>query len=193
MKVCILMGSPRLNGNTVELVKPFIEELEKRNVQVEYIVLKDKNILPCLGCYACQGVTGQYGCQQSDDMQEIVSQIVKSDCFILATPIYTWYCPTEMKLVLDRFYGMNKFYGRGEGSLWQGKKCGIIATHGYDAQYGAKPFETGIKRLCEHSNLNYIGMYSVRDLNNKASFQTPEAVDGAKKFAQMLMIKCNDL
>lgn len=183
------MGSPRFNGNTAELVKPFIKELQVNDIQVQYITLADKNIFSCLGCYACQDVTGEYGCRQNDDMQYIVSQIVQSDCFILATPIYTWYCTTEMKAMLDRFYGMNKFYGRGEGSLWIDKKCGIIATHGYDSQYGAEPFETGIKRLCEHSNLKYVGMYSVRDEDNKASFQTVEAVNGAKKFAQMLITK----
>lgn len=189
MKVCILMGSPRLDGNTVELVKPFIEELEIGGVQVVYITLADKNISFCSGCYACQNITGEYGCWQNDDMQDIISQIIQSDCFVLATPIYTWYCPSEMKAMLDRFYGMNKFYGSGKGSLWEGKKCAIIATHGYDAQYGAEPFEMGIKRLCEHSNLNYVGMYSVRDENNKASFQTVEAISGAAKFARDLLTK----
>ncbi|MDF2801954.1 MAG: hypothetical protein K0S61_1857 [Anaerocolumna sp.] len=189
MRVCILMGSPRMNGNTAELVKPFIEELEMNNVQVVYITLADKNIHFCRGCYACQNVTGDYGCQQKDDMQDIVTQIEKSDCFVLATPIYTWYCPAEMKAMLDRFYGMNKFYGSGKGSLWAGKKCAIIATHGYDAQYGAGPFEMGIKRLCEHSDLNYAGMYSVRDEDDKASFQTVEAMNGAKRFAQLLLAK----
>lgn len=189
MKVCILMGSPRLNGNTAELVKPFIEELKANGVQADYITLADKNISPCRGCYACQDATGEYGCRQNDDMQYIVSKIVESDCFILATPIYTWYCPAEMKAMLDRFYGMNKFYGSGNGSLWEGKKCGIIATHGYDSQYGAGPFETGIKRLCEHSKLEFIGMYSVRDLDNKASFQTEQAMDGAKKFAQTVITR----
>jgi multimeric flavodoxin WrbA len=183
------MGSPRLNGNTAELVKPFIEELEMNDVQVEYITIADKNIHACRGCYACQDVTGDYGCQQDDDMQNIVAKIVQSDCFILATPIYTWYCPAEMKAMLDRFYGMNKFYGSGEGSLWEGKVCGIIATHGYDSRYGAGPFETGIKRLCGHSNLRYAGMYSVRDEDNKASFQTAEAINGAKKFAQIFIAK----
>jgi multimeric flavodoxin WrbA len=189
LKVCILMGSPRLSGNTAELVKPFIDELEINGVQVVYITLADKNIFSCRGCYDCQDITDEYGCQQNDDMQDIVSQIVQSDCFILATPIYTWYCPAEMKAMLDRFYGMNKFYGRGKGSLWNGKKCAIIATHGYDSQYGAEPFETGIKHLCEHSNLYYAGMYSVRDEDNKASFQTAEAVNGVRKFAQMLIAK----
>lgn len=187
MKVCILMGSPRLNGNTVELIKPFIEELEINDVEVTYITLADKNIYPCRGCYACQNVTDEYGCIQNDDMREIVSEIIQADCFVLATPIYTWYCPAEMKAMLDRFFGMNKFYGTGSGSLWEGKKCAIIATHGYDVKYGAEPFETGIKHLCEHSNLNYAGMYSVRDEDDKASFQTEKAIKGVKEFAHELI------
>ena len=89
--------------------------------------------------------------------------------------------------MLDRLFGMNKFYGSRRGSFWEGKKCAIIATHGYDVQYGTEPFETGIKRLCEHSKLKYMGMYSVRDKNDKASFQTEKAVNGAKKFAQLLL------
>lgn len=164
-----------------------MEELKINGVQVEYVTVADKSISPCLGCYGCQDITGEYGCQQNDDMQDIVSKVIQSDCFILATPIYTWYCPAEMKAMIDRFYGMNKFYGNGTGSLWKSKMCGIIVTHGYDAQYGAEPFETGIKHLCEHSNLNYIGMYSVRDVDNKASFQTVEAINGAKEFAQMII------
>lgn len=187
MKVCILMGSPRLDGNTAELVKPFVDELEMNDAQVSYITLKDKHISSCIGCYACQNVTGEYGCVQKDDMQGIVSEIVQSDCFVLATPIYTWYCPPEMKAMLDRFFGMNKFYRGGKGSLWEGKKCAIIATHGDDVEHGTRPFQTGIKHLCEYSKLNYQGMYSVRDVDGKASFQTPEAVNGAREFARTLL------
>ncbi len=74
-------------------------------------------------------------------------------------------------------------------SLWEGKKVAIVATHGYDAEYGTGPFETGIKRLCEHSNLQYMGMYSVRDEDNIASFQRPDAMEGARIFARKLLIK----
>ena len=38
--------------------------------------------------------------------------------------------------------------------------------------------------LCKYSNLNYLGMYSVQDKDNLASFQTAESVEGAKAFAQ---------
>ena len=70
-----------------------------------------------------------------------------------------------------------------------GKKVGIIATHGYEGDYATEPFETGVKRLCIHSNLKYIGMYSVQDNDNLASFQTAEAVEGAKAFARKVTTK----
>jgi len=183
MRVSIFMGSPRLNGNTAELCKPFIKELKENGADVAYITLHAKKIAPCKGCYACQQVTGEYGCVQHDDMQAIVDEIIKSDVIVLATPIYTWYCTPEMKAMLDRHYGLNKYYREGTGSLWAGKSVAILATHGYDRAYGADPFEMGIKRLCEHSKLNYLGMYSVRDEDDLASFQTPDAISGAKNFA----------
>ena len=175
MNVLILMGSPRLQGNTAELCKPFIAELREKGAAVRYVTLAGKKIAPCLGCYACQGVSGEYGC------------VRWADLIVLATPIYAWFCTAPMKAVLDRHYGLNKFYGSAEGSLWAGKSVAIIATHGYDRAYAADPFETGIQRLCEHSGLVYAGMYSVRDEDDLASFQTAEAVEGAKDFARRLL------
>ena len=182
------MGSPRLNGNTAELLKPFIQELENNGCEVEYITLSDKDIKPCEGCYSCQHIEGKYGCVQNDDVEQIMTSIIESDHVVFATPIYTWYCTAPMKALLDRHYGLNKFYGKAKrGSLWEGKKIAIIATHGYNSMYAAEPFETGIKRLCEHSKLEYTGMYSVRDKRGLASFQTEDAIAGAKDFALRLL------
>lgn len=185
MNVLILMGSPRLRGNTAELCKPFMEELKALGNQVRYVTLADKKINPCRGCYACQDVAGAYGCCQNDEMP--VDDILWADLIVLATPIYAWYCAGPMKNVLDRHYGFNKFYGSAEGSLWAGKKVAILATHGYDGAYATDPFELGVQRLCKHSGLNYLGLYSVRDEDNLASFQNPEAVSGAKEFARKVM------
>lgn len=187
MNVLILMGSPRNISNTAELTKPFVNELKAHNAEVVYISLRDKNVAPCKGCYACQQVSGEYGCVIKDDMYEIVDEIKRADLIVLATPIYSFYCTASMKAVLDRHYGLNKYYGSGEGSLWKGKSVAIIATHGYEKEYGTLPFELGIKHLCEHSDLNYLGMYSVQDEDDLASFQTNIAVEGAKDFARMLL------
>ncbi len=186
MRVLVLMGSPRVNENTAELCKPFLEELKMLGADTRYVILAGKDIRPCLGCYACQDVEGEYGCIQHDDMYPIVEDILWADVIVLACPIYTWYCPTLMKSVLDRHYDLNKFYGSAKGSLWAGKKMALLLTHGYDREYACTPFETGIKNLCAHSSLKYIGMYSVRDIDNKASMQTQEAIEGAKQFARMI-------
>jgi len=187
MKFCVIMGSPMINGNTAELCKPFITELEKNNGEVSYITLTDKNISPCKGCYKCQDIGGEYGCIQHDDAYPIMDEIIAADCLVLATPIYSWYCTPPMKALIDRHYGLNKFYGRATGSLWEGKNIALITTHGYDADYGAGPFKTGIERLCKHSKLNFMGMYSVRDIDGMVDFKTDAAVEGAKQFARQLM------
>ena len=185
MKVLVLMGSPRLHGNTAELCKPFMEELKDKGAAVRYVTLADKDIKPCKGCYACQEVDGSYGCCQHDEMP--VEDILWADLIVLATPIYAWYCAAPMKALLDRHYGFNKYYGSAEGSLWAGKKVAILATHGYEGAYATDPFEMGVQRLCKHSDLVYVGLYSVQDEDNLASFRTPEAVAGASAFARKLL------
>jgi len=181
------MGSPKLWGNTAELLKPFVRELEDNHCNVNYITLSDKDIRQCKGCYKCQDIEGRYGCVQEDDVPGIMDAIIESDCVVLATPIYAWYCTAPMKAVLDRHYGMNKYYGTAEGSMWKGKKVAIVATHGYETVYAVEPFETGIKRLCEHSGLEYLGLYSVRHVEDKRDFKTEAAVNGSRDFAQRLI------
>ena len=187
MNTLILMGSPRLHGNTAELCKPLMEEMRAQSAQVRYVTLADKDIRPCRGCYHCQNVEGAYGCAQRDDMHAVVEDILWADLIVLATPIYSWYCTAQMKAVLDRHYGLNKYYGTAKGSLWAGRHVAILATSGYEGEYAYGPFETGVKRLCKHSKLIYDGLYAVVDEDNLASFQTPEAVEGARAFARRLV------
>ncbi|MBR0597474.1 flavodoxin family protein [Sinanaerobacter chloroacetimidivorans] len=186
MKVCILMGSPRLNGNTASLVEPFANELKKHDAEINIINLYTKTIHPCVACRKCQDVSGSFGCPQKDDMQFIFHSIIEADIFILATPIYSWYCTPPMKAVLDRLvYGMNKYYGNIEKKecLWENKKCAIISTCGYRVEKGADLFEQGIIRYCKHSNLNYIGMLAIRDEGYHTPFINDQKIEQTKLFA----------
>ena len=189
MQICILNGSPRLHGNTAELAKPFVEELSLGGATFSNHIIAQMNVASCKGCYHCQDISGEYGCYQKDDMHTIASSIIKSDLIVLVTPIYTWFCTTELKAVLDRFYGLAKYYRSAEGNLVEGKRIAILATHGYDAAYAADPFVIGIQRMCEHYRMQYDGMYSVRDVDDIASFQTKPAINGAKEFARYLLSK----
>ena len=69
MKACILMGSPRKNGNTAAITVPFIEELQSAGHEADVIWLYDKDIKPCLACRACQKDWTIFGCAREDDVQ----------------------------------------------------------------------------------------------------------------------------
>lgn len=112
MKYCILMGSPRKNGNTASLLRDFTEELSAYEAEYNQICLYGKVIQPCVACRVCQADWTKFGCQHHDDVQDIFDKILDADIILLATPIYSWYCTTPMKALLDRLvYGMNKYYG----------------------------------------------------------------------------------
>ncbi|HHZ01492.1 MAG TPA: flavodoxin family protein [Tissierellia bacterium] len=190
MKYLILMGSPRKNGNTHELVKPFMEELKTNNNQCEILWLYDMNIKPCLACRVCQNYWTSFGCAIKDEAQIVFDKILESHVIILATPIYSWYCTPPMKSMMDRMvYGMNKYYGDEKGpSLWAGKKVALITTCGYRPEKGSDLFEEGIKRYCKHSQLNYIGMLVERHLGYNTEFITEEKINNARLFARELMM-----
>lgn len=183
------MGSPRKNGNTHELLKPFMEELKTNKIEYDLVWLYDKNIEPCIACRNCQKDWEIFGCPIKDDAHEIFDKILESDVIVLATPIYTWYCTPPMKALLDRMvYGMNKYYGDEKGpALWAGKELALISTCGYRPEKGTDLFEEGIKRYCKHSQLKYLGMLVERHLGYDTEFITDEKIKNSRLFAEKLI------
>ena len=189
MKVLILMGSPRKQGNTAALLEPFCGELRKGGAEVETLWLYDRDIYPCRACRQCQRDWTVFGCAQKDDVQEIFDQVLASDLLVLATPIYSWYCTPPMKALLDRLvYGMNKYYGEEKGpSLWAGKKLALLCTCGYPPEKGADLWEAGMKRYCKHSRLTYLGMLAEHDPGYRDVFMSPDKAERARAFAAQLL------
>lgn len=189
MNVCILMGSPRKNGNTAALVEPFMDELNRLGAECEIHWLYDMNLQPCLACRSCQKDWTSPSCVQADDMNLIFERVLSCDLLILATPIYSWYCTPPMKAVLDRLvYGLNKYYGDEKGpSLWAGKSAALITTCGYPPEKGADLFETGIRRYCKHSQLKYLGMLAERHMGYDTVFMDSAKLRRAHEFADTLV------
>lgn len=188
MRICILMGSPRKNGNTAGLLRPFMEEMERNGCECSLVWLYDKSIHPCYACRTCQNDWSGFGCPQEDDMQEIFDRVLHCELLVLATPIYAWYCTAPMKAAMDRLvYGMNKYYGEEKGpSIWEGKKVALIATCGYRPEKGADLWEQGVIRYCKHSGLQYMGMLVERDLGYESVFMDEEKALHARQFADRL-------
>ena len=189
MKVLVLMGSPRKGGNTAALLAPFCEELRSAGAETETVWLYDRDIRPCLACRRCQEDWTAFGCGQQDDVQELFDKVLESDCVVLATPIYAWYCTPPMKALLDRLvYGMNKFYGAEKGpSLWAGKAVALLMTCGYRPEKGCALFEEGVRRYCKHSGLRYLGSHAERHLGYDTVFMDADKDIRTRDFVRELL------
>lgn len=189
MKLCILQGSPRKNGNTQALVLPFAERMKEEGHRYKLFWLYDMNLEPCHACRNCQEDWSKFNCRIRDDMQIIFDSIMESDLIVLASPIYSWYCTPPLKVVLDRcVYGMNKYYGDTAGpSLWAEKNMALITTCGYKTQNGADLWEEGIRRYCKHSKLHYLSMMAERHMGYKTEFMDETKRINARKFADKVI------
>jgi multimeric flavodoxin WrbA len=98
-KVLILSSSPRKKGNSNTLCDRFMEGASAAHHQVEKVVLAEKKINYCTGCYACRG-NGK--CAQKDDMAPILDSMVAADVIVLATPVYFYTMCAQMKTAIDR-------------------------------------------------------------------------------------------
>lgn len=189
MRACVLMGSPRKNGNTAALLEPFCEELRKGGAETETVWLYGRDIRPCVACRACQRDWAAFGCSQKDDVQAIFDLVLESSLIVLATPIYSWYCTPPMKALLDRLvYGMNKFYGGTKGpALWAGKAVALLETCGYRPEKGCGLFEEGMRRYCKHSGLRYLGSHAERHLGYGTVFMDADKEERTRAFARNLL------
>lgn len=100
MFVSGFMGSPRKKGNTHFLLNLLLKKLEDYGAKTEYINVTEKNILPCTGCGHCEK---KGTCPLDDDMQsEIFPVLRKSDIIIVASPVYFYTVPSQLKAMIDR-------------------------------------------------------------------------------------------
>ena len=188
MDTLILMGSPRREGNTAQLLRPVQEGLEARGHSCRTIWLYEKELRGCTACRRCQRDWSGFGCPQRDDMQEIFDLVLTCRLLVLATPIYSWYCTPPMKAAMDRLvYGMNKYYGGEKGpALWSGRSVALIATCGYRPEKGADLWEEGVRRYCKHSQLRYLGLLAERHLGYDVPFMDKDKEVRARSFAAEL-------
>ena len=188
MKFCVLMGSPRTQGNTAALLAPFLEECAALGIVTENYSLYSRTVNPCLGCMTCQDCLDGPGCVQDDGFEEIFRAMQDSDVIVLATPIYAFFCTAPMKALLDRaIYAGTKNYGAAKGvRLLAGKRLAAIATCGYPPERGADLWEEGVKRFCRYGNLEYLGILCHQDRGRGEPFMNEDRAQAARDFARAI-------
>ena len=190
MKVTVVFGSPRKQGNTASLLQPFMEELKCSGVEIELFDVYEKNIAGCRACLQCQKDKTRACCVLDDDMQPILASVSTADILVVAAPIYCWGLPGPVKTVFDRLiYSFCKYYGDDPfgPALLAGKKLALVTTCGYPVEKGADLYEESMKRIAKHCKLQYAGMLAERQRNLKEPFMNSEKEEHARAFAKSLL------
>ena len=103
MRILVLNGSPRPNGNTKSMVEAFREGAVTAGHQVDVVDVCRLKIGGCRACEYCH-TKGHGSCIQKDDMQEVYALLKEAEMLVIASPIYYHGISGQLKCVIDRFY-----------------------------------------------------------------------------------------
>lgn len=106
MKVLMLNGSPRRDGNTSIALKEMEKIFTADGIEVECISVGGVAIRGCSACYACSK-TGK--CVHNDIVNVIADKFEKSDGLIIASPVYYASANGTLISLLDRLFYSSSF------------------------------------------------------------------------------------
>lgn len=101
MKVIILNGSPRLNGNTTVAVDELVKTFEAEGVETEVIRVGNQQVRGCVSCGKC-GKLGK--CVFDDVVNEVAEKFKEADGLVVASPVYYASANATVIAVLDRLF-----------------------------------------------------------------------------------------
>ena len=105
MKVLMLNGSPRANGNTALALDEMRKVFEQENVEVEIVHVGQKDIRGCIACGQC-GKLGK--CVFDDVVNEAAKKFEEADGLVVGSPVYYASANATLVAFLTRlFYSTN--------------------------------------------------------------------------------------
>lgn len=106
MKVLIINGSPRKEGNTSIAVAEMEKVFKSLNVEVETVQIGNKDVCGCIACNSC-GKTGK--CVFNDIVNELAPKFEAADGLVVATPVYYASANATLIACLDRLFYSTHF------------------------------------------------------------------------------------
>ncbi|MBN1496062.1 MAG: flavodoxin family protein [Spirochaetes bacterium] len=139
MKIVILNGNPSTaNKDLDHYLESLSRELAASGHSIQTVILRDKDIRYCTGCWTCWWKTPGV-CVHKDDMPAIYSAIMASDLVLLATPVIMGFVSALLKRANERFIPLlHPYFAMREGE-WHHRgrytrypAFGIIMAKGAD-------------------------------------------------------------
>lgn len=106
MKVLIINGSPRKEGNTAVALDEVRKTLEAEGIETETVHVGHKDIHGCIACGKCKE-TGK--CVFSDIVNEVAPKFAEADGLVIGSPVYYASPAGTMLSFLDRLFYSTPF------------------------------------------------------------------------------------
>ena len=106
MKVLILNGSPRVNGNTSLAIDEMVKIFAHEGIETEVCQVGNKAVR---GCVACGGCAEKGKCVFDDVVNELAPKFEEADGLIAASPVYYASANATLVACLDRLFYSTHF------------------------------------------------------------------------------------
>lgn len=140
MKVLMLNGSSKPNGNTYIALQEIGKQLEKEGIAYEIFQLGGGPVRDCIGCGGCS----EEGCVFGDDkVNEFIAKAKEADGFVFGTPVYYAHPSGRILSFLDRV-----FYSGGRAFAFKpGASVAVARRGGASASFDVLNKYFGISQM----------------------------------------------
>lgn len=127
MKVMLINGSPKNNGNTKAALETVAAALQTEGIETELIHLGSKPIADCIGCGKCRE-TGK--CIFDDIVNELAEKAKGFDGFVFGSPVYYAHPSARLLAVMDRLFysGAAGFKFKPAAAITIARRAGTTAS-----------------------------------------------------------------
>lgn len=106
MKVLILNGSPRPNGNTAVAIREMERTFAENGIETETVRVGQEAIRGCIACGSCHK-TGK--CVFDDAVNAIAPKFAEADGLVVASPVYYAAANATLEALLQRLFYSTHF------------------------------------------------------------------------------------
>ncbi len=106
MKVLIINGSPRVNGNTSIAIKEMENVFKASDIETETVQVGNMDIRGCIACGKCSEI-GK--CVFDDIVNELAPEFEEADGLVIASPVYYASANATLIALLDRLFYSTHF------------------------------------------------------------------------------------
>lgn len=175
MKIVILMGSVRKDGNTDLLSKAFAQGAREHN-EVEIISIGSLCINLCIGCNVCRQ-RENHDCFQQDDMHVIYDKLKTAEMIVIASPVYFYGVSAQLKAVIDRLHAPIR-------NDFNVHKLALLLVAASKKSEVFDSILTQYQLVLNHFGLEDAGQVLVRGVEEKGAIQGNPALEEARNIGR---------